>query len=166
MAILRGYSMYGVGVRTMGYEAGPPGLVYVTLWLTCLYVPFVPLRRGLCRFLRMSEGLMSREVPTPVFHLMFRVPLSGLSILTTWVWALATLVLLFGPLVYLIVATDGRAATLGEMIVIFSCITAVALFPFWRARRERLYLESTREGSLFLADGSEAPGSGGSVIRL
>jgi hypothetical protein len=145
MATLRGYSTYGVGLRTTGYAAEPPGMVDVTLWLTCFYFPLVPLRRALCRFGHMSESFIHREIPTPVFEIVLQRPLSCLSVVTTWFRALATSAVLLGPLGYLIFATDGRAATTAELVIVFTCITCVAAFPLWRARRERLFLESTWE---------------------
>lgn len=141
---LRSHSIYGTGLRWMSFEYQSPDLVYTTLWIAVAYVPLVPVQRRICQYRGTSSDMLGHEVDSPIFQSIERVPLSLGSVLLTYGWAVCVVAFLFGPLAFMIVWTNQRAAQPLEIGFILFWIVLVGLFPFWRANRERGILERSR----------------------
>jgi hypothetical protein len=137
-----GWSFYGTGLRIHGLEPEPPDCVVLTQWLTLFFIPIAPLRRAKCRY----HGEAFSDGHTDAarrFELVERLPLSWSSVCATYLWSWAALLATIGPVACLIWRTNGRAATVVEMIALFAFIAALALMPFFVERRQKKLLEAS-----------------------
>lgn len=143
-SLLRNYSVLGTGLRWMSYQTESDSLLLATQWVTLCYFPLVPLRRRLCQYQRMALDFTQHEVDSPLFLDQEKATLDWGSVLATYGWATVVAAILFGPIAFMIAWTHQRAAQPIEIGFIMCWIVLVGLFPFWRAFREKRYLESTR----------------------
>jgi len=133
------YSIYGTGATIHGIERRRDGRVEFTSWLSVLWVPIVPLRSWSALYAgeRPPDGITDEA---HCFADVQRAPHDWGRNGRTLATGLAVAICAVAPAALMIARTDGRAATNGEMVIVFaSAIWPVGLV-IWseRIRRRRL----------------------------
>ena len=132
------YSINGIGVTLHGASRSiaDEGRVEFTSWISVFWVPVVPIRSYSALYLGETpptgitdEGLAFTDV--------IRIPHDARKLLKTFLGGTFALALCIGPIAYLIVRTDGRAATKLEMALILAlCCLPVYLVSRMESRRK------------------------------
>ncbi len=133
------YSAYGTGATIHGIERTDDGRVLFTSWLSVLWIPIVPLSSWSAIYAgeRPPDGVTDES---HCFDDLRRIPHDWLRIARTFVGSLLVAIVAIAPTAFMIVQTDGRAATNAEMIVVFAGIFWAVGLIFWSesTRRSRL----------------------------
>jgi hypothetical protein len=135
----RWYSVYLTGLVPFDVRRGDDGRLRFTVWLTAFGVPVLPWsnwtatggrERNPLGHAELDEGYLFGDLQPAPWELgrLLRTLLGG------WAWLLSAV----GPIVWLIVRTDGRAATPGELVLVFGFTVyaaGLALGSDWRRKR-------------------------------
>lgn len=136
-------SLYGTGATLHDAHRVADDRVEFTVWLSFIWIPLVPLGSYNARY----AGEMKPDGITDEGHSfadLQRIPHDPRRLLRTFVVGLALAIIGLAPVAYMIVRTDGRAATKPEVVVIFAAILWPILIV-WRA--EAIRKRNLRPGS-------------------
>ena len=133
------YSINGTGATIHSIERTPEGRVLFTVWLSVLWIPFVPISSW--------SAVYAGEVPPNgltyeghYFADLVRIRHVWHRLVRTFVRSLIFAVIACAPAAFLIAHTHGRAATNVEMVFVFASAAwpVVLIILSERVRRRQL----------------------------
>ncbi len=129
--------MLGTGIVIYGVERNLDDRVEFTTWLCALWIPLIPLATWSALYLgELPPDGISDERHT--FTDIQRTSHDGFRLVTTFARGLLCLVSIVAPIGYMILRTDGRAATKFEFCIIVAlCVWPTVLLAIIQKRRKR-----------------------------
>lgn len=132
------FTHYGVGITAFDIERKPSGRVEFTLWATVFFLPVWPLSSW-------SAAYGGPVRPDGIkedghrFDDALRIQRDFISYAQTFTSAILVLSIAVAPITYFIFRTNHRAATDGEMVLVFaSCVWPVVVVNLVERRRRKL----------------------------
>jgi hypothetical protein len=94
---MRGYSVLGCGVMTLGHFRMEDGSLSTTLWVTFLYLPVIPLARWKVLYRGECSMMTPKEDPAFLFHKIERLPLDWWQIAQTYARRILVWLIVIAP---------------------------------------------------------------------
>jgi hypothetical protein len=133
------YAIYGTGATLHGIERQGDGRVEFTAWLSVFWIPVAPLSSWSAVYAgeRPPDGTTDDGY---CFADARRIPHDWPRIFRTFARGLLIAAIAVAPSAVMIARTNGRAATTGEMIVVFASVLWATAPIFWseHVRRKKL----------------------------
>jgi ABC-type spermidine/putrescine transport system permease subunit I len=132
------YSINGTGATIHDIERTPDGRVEFTVWLSVFWIPLVPIASWSAVYIGDQPDAFSYSGDR--FTDLVRKKHDWVGLVQTFGRGVATVVICVGPAAYMIARTQGRAATLLEMVFVFASAAwpVLVIIGLERYRRNKL----------------------------
>jgi hypothetical protein len=143
--MLRNASFYGCGVRILGITPLGSRELRVTLWLTLIYVPLLPLGTWRVAYCGETPAFVDGVDDVLLFRKLERLPLDLVGALTTLCIGWAVFLAGCAPLVLIFVRVMNRAANAVEMILLFASMLWLCGVAFAHMHWQKRSAERARD---------------------